>query len=293
VTLIELLVALGVIGLLLAMLLPAIQSSRAAARKTYCQNNLRQIGIAAHGFHDQHGFLSTWEFAVSLLPQLEQSKLAELISLARNPDHRLSKEEWAQIQTPSTFICPSDTLASPPQRHSSYAVNMGLTLEANRGFHSSKGIGERRFSEFSDGLSHSALLAEKLILLPDVELVEPHIARTHPLRYYWEHDRVFFPGEDHELVEYCLAEGTKASARQGRFRGYFFYTGDQPVYQHSLPPGNWSFHGKQLGPITASSLHLPGAHVLFADGHVSLVSQSIDYRVFWALGTISGGETQD
>ncbi len=81
-TLIELLVAMAIIAILVALLMPAVQSSREAARRTQCRNNLKQIGVAIHNFHAQEGALppsrnydhyTTWAFLI--LPHLEQFTL--------------------------------------------------------------------------------------------------------------------------------------------------------------------------------------------------------------------------
>ena len=81
-TLIELLVVMAIIGILVALLLPAVQSSREAARRTQCRNNLKQIGIAIHNFHEMHRFLppsrnydhyTSWAFLI--LPGMEKVNL--------------------------------------------------------------------------------------------------------------------------------------------------------------------------------------------------------------------------
>src|SRR5499427_6896199 len=81
-TLVELLVVIAIIGVLVALLLPAVQAAREAARRMRCQNNLKQIGIAAHNFHDVNGELPrafspitglSWQ--VNILPFIEQQSL--------------------------------------------------------------------------------------------------------------------------------------------------------------------------------------------------------------------------
>ncbi|WP_417376396.1 DUF1559 domain-containing protein [Gimesia maris] len=125
-TIIELLVAIAIIGLLIALLLPAVQQARAAARKTQCANNLKQLGLATHSFHDTHGAFPparlilnvprtaidnggmlvgldepTW--LVRLLPFMEQSSLHaqwdEYLTYGLNP-------KSARQQALSVFLCP-------------------------------------------------------------------------------------------------------------------------------------------------------------------------------------------
>jgi prepilin-type N-terminal cleavage/methylation domain-containing protein/prepilin-type processing-associated H-X9-DG protein len=118
-TLIELLVVIAIIGILIALLLPAVQKVREAANRLKCQNNLKQIGIALHGFHDSyHGFPKAGKLAnqlswhVFILPFVEQDNLYKQFNLARGPfngppDNRgPMKNELAFNKIP-IYLCPS------------------------------------------------------------------------------------------------------------------------------------------------------------------------------------------
>ena len=81
-TLVELLVVIAIIGVLVAMLLPAVQAAREAARRASCQNNLRQVGLALHNYHDQFGILPPrrivsplHNWVTLILPQFEQGNV--------------------------------------------------------------------------------------------------------------------------------------------------------------------------------------------------------------------------
>jgi len=107
-TLVELLVVIAVIRILMALLLPAVQFARESARAAHCHNNLKQIGIALHMYHDTHRMLPPgWGWASALLYQLEQPAVDRLIyrhlSIA-DPANQPAREKGIPI-----FQCPSDT----------------------------------------------------------------------------------------------------------------------------------------------------------------------------------------
>ena len=127
-TLIELLVVIAILAILLILALPAIQSTREAARQTQCKNNLRQIGIALQNFHDARRHLPagwmgrsaihehevqgpvSWAWSAHLLPFLEEDVLAKRVSLQRPMFHEKNAAGQSSI---SLLQCPSDVSNQP------------------------------------------------------------------------------------------------------------------------------------------------------------------------------------
>ena len=120
-TLIELLVVIAIIGVLIALLLPAVQSARETARQIQCTNNLKQIALALHNYHEARGELpfasgytvsQTGTWAAFILPQLERQDVYDRFDFNKNmkdPANRV-----AVTSVVSAYICPSDPVGSNP-----------------------------------------------------------------------------------------------------------------------------------------------------------------------------------
>ena len=168
-TLVELLVVIAIIGVLVALLLPAVQAAREAARRSQCSNNLKQFGLALHMYHDtfkvfppRRGGTTSCDGAsdlprvkcnydrlsafVALLPYYEQKAMADQIQAGNVTDTNgnlispggpaawYNNNNWKPWQTQlQVIMCPSDKITPTPNSfaHNSYAFSMGDTVGGN------------------------------------------------------------------------------------------------------------------------------------------------------------------
>jgi prepilin-type N-terminal cleavage/methylation domain-containing protein len=291
-TLVELLVVIAIIGILVGLLLPAVQAAREAARRLQCANNLHQMGIALHNYHQtQRRFppgVVEPNFVLwtgSLLPFIEQDNLFNSLDFSAGWSVAGSPNATACSVYISTYRCPS----SDAPEHSSLqgiqdrvpssylAVGSGTAnresgdLPGHLGLARQDGLmylnSSRKVAHVLDGTSNSLAIGEALfrpnVQGPDltdvVQIVDHWYVGTDGLGR-----AVGMPG----LGEVSEALGSTGVPLNGMELEIFI---DE----------------KEIG---FSSLHVGGCLVVYADSHVQFISESIDRRVYSALGTIAGGE---
>jgi type II secretory pathway pseudopilin PulG len=161
-------VCIAVIGVLLSLVLPAVQNARASARSADCKNRLRQIGLASHNFHAAHrAFPQEHHYYESLMPYLDLQNLPDRIEAYRANPNGINPRD--NLGTPPVFVCPSGDV-NPAELEVSYLRSMGTRLDpfnqnvVSNGtlftdFQRQKPIS---FSHVTDGASNTAFWSETL-----------------------------------------------------------------------------------------------------------------------------------
>jgi prepilin-type N-terminal cleavage/methylation domain-containing protein/prepilin-type processing-associated H-X9-DG protein len=312
-TLVELLIVVAIIGVLLALLLPAVQKTRAAAARVSCANNLKQLGLAtlnyetANGvfppgsrerYEDQSGYLSP---QVQLLPFLEQDNLAALVNPNAGPfDYQ---NLAAGSQHLKLFLCPLERQQGSITQlgWSNYHANAG-TWVYSRGWDGIFGPAYAidglpvllpiRIGDITDGLSNTAAFSE-VCNDPFLQAAAPNpkadcFAYNLPVSHDLATAQAAFLAANWSTAEIPW-NGT------WRYRGYPWTEGTmwRGWFNTLLPPNCtcWlPYDDWWLLVSPASSYHSGGVNVVLCDGGVHFVSQAIDSKVWLAVGSRNGGE---
>lgn len=291
-TLIELLVVIAIIAILLALLLPAVQQVREAARRTQCRNNLKQLGLALHNYHDTHrtlppGYVSLynnsgndtgpgWGWCSFLLPSLEQSAAYQQIDFNRGIE--TPGNSAVRIKTFTGFHCPSDD-SQESWAAKRYDPATGVPLNAicdvgSTNYVGMYGISEPgvdgegvffrnsnvRFRDITDGLSQTIVIGERSHRLGEATWTGSVTG-------------ALLAGDPSDGIGQIVAEHGS-----GMILGH---AGERHGPGDRRSDAN-QFYSRHSGG---------GVHFLFGDGHVSFLTSSFDYRTYLALATRAGGET--
>jgi prepilin-type N-terminal cleavage/methylation domain-containing protein/prepilin-type processing-associated H-X9-DG protein len=321
-TLVELLVVIAIIGVLVSLLLPAVQAAREAARRASCQNNMKQIGIALHNYHDvlstfPSGWLDnpvvneeSWGWSALLLPYIEQQALhdalgvnrARLVDQLRTPPQSYGQQVAAAGRTVlKVFICPSDSGHNSGLIHNNRNFNMGvgftaagLTGAGNTLAGVSNYMGVEGHRDTANAAPNTGLLFGNC--RGTAAQCPNNASSAVGLSDITDGtSNTFMVGErDTKNCRSGTWLGVRNTNASGA-RGISVVVGhSHPKLNQDIPPaaGGIDWDAGRIGCGEGfSSLHPGGAQFLLADGSVRFVSETINH--FWFPNTIVNGTIAD
>ncbi len=326
-TLVELLVVIAIIGVMVGLLLPAVQAAREAARRMQCKNHLKQIALAAHNYESTHRLFppsatissvsaintnSSWSIQGRLLPYLEQGALYGQVDLSVAWDNQ---SVIGNLKIP-TYACPSDPRSDTPRDISpklatplyptTYGFNFGTWLiydpvsrqMGDGAFGPNSRIG---FRDFLDGSSNTLMLSEAKAYQPYGRNEPPTGGGAMPAASLAA-VRAKLPAS----FIWCRPNG-HTEWPDGRVHHQGFTTTAGPNAQVTLATGSnqcaaaadidytsqqeaTSNTAPTFAIITSRSYHSGIVQSAMIDGSVRSVSDSIDLSTWRAMGTRAGGE---
>ncbi len=264
-TLIELLVSIAILGVLAALLMPAVQSARASARRLQCKNQLRQIGLALHLYNDSHACFppgsyvmgpaspiqTGWGWGAMILPYVDSGDLYALLDFG-HPN--ATGNNLALIaETDSFWRCPSDydleLIEGFPANDPPYFLASGNYCGSTGMLGPMSCV---RIAQITDGTSKTFLAGERI--------VQPGSTGSLPFTSAW-----------------C---GTVA----------FTAEYDSCSVPDLMPNPFHYLNLSDTDPNCFGSRHLGGANFVFADGSLQFISNSISPAIYSAMGTINSGD---
>jgi prepilin-type N-terminal cleavage/methylation domain-containing protein/prepilin-type processing-associated H-X9-DG protein len=289
-TLIELLVVMAIIAVLIGLLLPAVQKVREAAARTQCQNNLKQIGLALHNYHDRMnrfppGYYDLapwpnddqgpgWGWASFLLADLEQGNLQNQINYTVNLGDNSPSVVAARATFLKVFQCPSDPSPAPTFTITDGGANSWVLAHGSYiACNGNDGVDDNTTPPHT-GAFVRATAGFRIADIPD------GLSNT------------FFVGERCTTMSVSTWAGVPTGSQVPSVRSPGDFSGGS-----ALVLGHCGPHLPNDNIVTdadaMSSGHTGGVQFLFGDGSVHMIGNGISQPVYDALATRAGGEVVD
>jgi prepilin-type N-terminal cleavage/methylation domain-containing protein/prepilin-type processing-associated H-X9-DG protein len=310
-TLVELLVVIAIIGVLIGLLLPAVQSARESARRSNCTNNMKQLALAVHGYHDgfkrfpafindeglrkatllASGSSAQWygsmSFICSLLPYVEEQTTYDQIiaTMKANSAPWDAGATRGFVQEPRTLLCPSDSAATKSKAsnalgRTSYRCNRGDVWIQDRfggqtgwrGPFSRGDSGRCSYEKITDGVSKTIMLGEAAVGSGDTNSVRGSTALRTSANHWTAPSTCLSRFDGTRLTG--DVDATRQGSRWGTAANVYngFFTTIRPNGPACEDDGN---PDNNVLP-TASSYHPGGVNVVMCDGAVRFVLETID-----------------
>ncbi|HLA85756.1 MAG TPA: DUF1559 domain-containing protein [Thermoguttaceae bacterium] len=303
-TLVELLVVIAIIGVLIALLLPAVQAARESARRAQCSNNVKQVSLAMQSYESQHGrfppghletgtdgpsYRHQFSFAAFLLPYIEQQNVYNRIDWTLASSDAANKAAGATRI--DTLLCPSDPIAegfaADGYASTNYLANQGIKCECRLNCPTDNActgvFGHNTFmraTAITDGLSSTFCLSETLKGDGDPSTLDDN--------YIFDTSKSFTADD----IDACQNAVPNSSIRGCRWiDGKTYYNMFNASRAPNDPRVDCLAPNNACSNFAARSAHPGGVNASMMDGSVHFLPDSIDVSIMQALGTKAGGET--